>query len=109
VPAFTYSIEGPAPLPDGIKYSEKFSVEVYTDPPTNAIIYFNTDNANVDNYSGVVLFIHDRVGNRYMTVNYLEQRHDDGEIFGFRFTPGGTLYTFSVPAGPVANIFLSYP
>jgi len=107
VPAFLLSLAGPA-TGEG-KYSDNGSVNIYTNPPTNAIFYFNTDNIDVDNYNSVVLFIRDTAGNTYMTVNYLEQRFDDGEIFGFRFTPGGTLYTAAFKAGPVAYITFSYP
>ena len=107
-PTFLYNLTGPAPLPNG-KVSDNLSLDMYTDPPNNSIIYFNTDTLDVENYNSVVLFIKNLAGTTYMAVNYLEQRHTNGETFGFRFTPGGTLYTFSAPAGPVAYKYFAYP
>jgi hypothetical protein len=82
---------------------------MYTPAGSNAIIYFNTDDPAPDNYNSVVLFIKDRAGNTYMTVDYLEQRFDENQTFGFRFTPTGALYTATFPKGPVAYIYFSYP
>jgi hypothetical protein len=53
--------------------------------------------------------IRDASSNLYITVNYLEQRFVDSQTFGFRFTPGGTLYIGYFPKGTLGTALCSFP
>ena len=107
---FTFSLAGPAPLPG--KYSDNFSLDISTDasgPYSTGIIYFNTDDPAPVYPDPLTMAIKDTSSNLWMTVNYLEQRFVDKQMFGFKFTPTGPLYIGYFPQGTLGVSLCTFP
>jgi len=107
------SIAGP--LPSGGQGSPTGSLYAYTPasgPYSTGIIYFNTDDAAPEPPGNefMTMIIRDASNNEYMQVEFLRVRNTQNQTFGFRLTPGGTLYIKSFPYNADPNYaFITIP